>query len=426
MPAQPHLGLQLLPVMGGLLIASIGSGQLITRSGRYKVFPIVGTAVTVIGLYLLSLMDADTSVATASAYMFVLGLGLGLVMQVLVLAVQNAVPYSELGVATSGATLFRSIGGSFGASVLGAVFASQLTHNLAQAFPGQASPGGGHFDPSALAQLPPAVHDAYVHAFTDSLNVVFLVAAAIGVAAFALTWFIKELPLRDTVATASVGEAFAVPEGHRSARRARPRAQHPHPPRTGKPHPRTPRGTGRCRPGTGRDLAARTLQPRPRPRRPRARRPLRDRPAPARQRTARARRRRSDRGRWHAHRKGKQTLDTLISCGRDRLDELSDGWQPEQHPELRELIQGLARQFIDTPRRSGATRQPRNATRRGRAPVFGLCLASARGSSAPANEGVFADPDRGGRPSRGIACAGRPLLDRLADRVPLSRWSGDS
>ena len=205
-------GLQLLPVMGGLLIASIGSGQLITRSGRYKVFPIVGTAVMVVGLYLLSLMDADTSVATASVYMFVLGLGLGLVMQVLVLAVQNAVPYSELGVATSGATLFRSIGGSFGASVLGAIFAAQLTRNLAQAFPGQAGSGAGHFDPSSLAQLPPAVHDAYVQAFTDSLNVVFLVAAVIGVAAFALTWFIKELPLRDTVATASVGEAFAVPK----------------------------------------------------------------------------------------------------------------------------------------------------------------------------------------------------------------------
>src|SRR4029079_15251855 len=147
-------GLQLLPVMGGLLITSIGSGQLITKTGRYKIFPIVGTAVTVIGLYLLSLMDADTSVATASAYMFVLGVGLGLVMQVLVLAVQNAVPYSELGVATSGATLFRSIGGSLGASVLGAIFASQLTQNLAQAFPGQASTGAGNFDPAALAQLP--------------------------------------------------------------------------------------------------------------------------------------------------------------------------------------------------------------------------------------------------------------------------------
>jgi hypothetical protein len=88
-------GLQLLPVMGGLLIASIGSGQLITRTGRYKIFPILGTAVMVVGLYLLSLMDAETSVATASGYMFVLGFGLGLVMQVLVLAVQNAVDYGQ-------------------------------------------------------------------------------------------------------------------------------------------------------------------------------------------------------------------------------------------------------------------------------------------------------------------------------------------
>ena len=135
-------GLQLLPVMGGLLIASIGSGQLITKTGRYKVFPIVGTAVMVVGLYLLSLMNADTSVATASAYMFVLGLGLGLVMQVLVLAVQNAVEYSQLGVATSGATLFRSIGGSFGASVLGAVFANQLAGNLARDLPGAAGEAG--------------------------------------------------------------------------------------------------------------------------------------------------------------------------------------------------------------------------------------------------------------------------------------------
>ena len=158
-------------------------------------------------------MNADTSVATASAYMFVLGLGLGLVMQVLVLAVQNAVDYSELGVATSGATLFRSIGGSFGASVLGAVFANQLAHNLAERSPGPARPAvAADFNPAVLAQLPPAVHDAYVHAFTDSLNVVFLVAAAIGVAAFVCSWFIKELPLRDTVATAGVGEAFAVPK----------------------------------------------------------------------------------------------------------------------------------------------------------------------------------------------------------------------
>ena len=342
-------GLQLLPVMGGLLIASIGSGQLITRTGRYKPFPIVGTAVTVLGLYLLSLMDAGTSVATASLYMFVLGLGLGLVMQVLVLAVQNAVPYSELGVATSGATLFRSIGGSFGASVLGAIFASQLTKNLTHAFPGQANPGGGHIDPSALAQLPPAVHDAYIKAFTDSLNIVFLVAAVIGVAAFALTWFIKELPLRDTVATASVGEAFAVPKDtaplaelarelsilsrreqadrilERLAARAEVDLQ-----------PAEIWLLGRFNRDPGLDV-----------------RGLADVYAVDPLRLENARSALVAAGLIETSgpltEKGRQTLDTLISCGRDRLDELSSGWEPEQHPELRELIQGLARQFIDTP-----------------------------------------------------------------------------
>jgi EmrB/QacA subfamily drug resistance transporter len=348
-------GLQLLPLMGGLLIASIGSGQLITRSGRYKVFPIVGTAVMVVGLYLLSLMDAGTSVTTASAYMFVLGLGLGLVMQVLVLAVQNAVPYSELGVATSGATLFRSIGGSFGASVLGAVFASQLTHNLTDALPGQASAGGGHFDPSVLAQLPPTIHDAYVRAFTDSLNVVFLVAAVIGVAAFALTWFIKELPLRETVATASVGEAFAVPKDtdplaefarelsiltrreqanrilERLAARAGVDLQ-----------PAEIWLLGRLNRDPGLDIHE-----------------LADAYAIDPLRLENAQRALVNAGLIEGGApgtpaagtltdKGSQTLDTLIRCGRDRLDELSGGWQPEQHPELRELIQALARHFIDT------------------------------------------------------------------------------
>jgi DNA-binding MarR family transcriptional regulator len=309
----------------------------------------------VVGLYLLSLMDADTSVATASAYMFVLGLGLGLVMQVLVLAVQNAVPYSQLGVATSGATLFRSIGGSFGASILGAIFAAQLTHNLALAFPGQASLGSGHFDPSSLAQLPPAVHDAYVRAFNDSLNVVFLVAAVIGLAAFALTWFIKELPLRGTVATAGVGEAFAV------AKDTDPLAEF----------------ARELSILTRREQAERILE------RLAARAGVDLEPAetwllgrfnrdPSLDVHALADAYAIDRltldnaecalidaglvdggepgspGARALTEKGKQTLDTLISRGCDRLEELSDGWQPEQHPELREVIQSLARQFIDT------------------------------------------------------------------------------
>jgi EmrB/QacA subfamily drug resistance transporter len=123
-------GLQLLPVIGGLLITSILSGRLITRTGRYKVFPILGTALAALGLYLLSSLDEHTSSGAAALHMLVLGLGLGFVMQVLVLATQNSVSYEQLGVATSGATLFRSIGGSLGTALLGAIFTGRLSAEL--------------------------------------------------------------------------------------------------------------------------------------------------------------------------------------------------------------------------------------------------------------------------------------------------------
>jgi EmrB/QacA subfamily drug resistance transporter len=207
-------GLQILPLMGGLLITSIGSGQLITRTGKYKPFPIAGTAVMVVGLFLLSGMSASTDRLQASAYMFVLGLGLGMVMQVLVLAVQNAVDYKDLGVATSGATLFRSIGGSVGTAILGSIFASRLKTELAMSLPSGASrllTGAGRADPATLKRLPPAVHVAYVHAFASALDTVFTVAAAVVAFAFALSWVLDQLPLRDSVVAGSgVGETFAV------------------------------------------------------------------------------------------------------------------------------------------------------------------------------------------------------------------------
>jgi EmrB/QacA subfamily drug resistance transporter len=202
-------GLQLIPVMAGVLIGSIGSGQVITRTGRYKAFPIVGTAIAAVGMVLLSRLDASTSVLYASVAMFVMGLGLGLVMQVLVLAVQNAVDYSELGVATSGATLFRSMGGSLGTAVLGAIFTNRLTNELSGSPAAQAV--SGSIDTSALKNLPTAIRDTYTSAFTDALTTVFLVAAAIIVFAFLLSWLIEERPLRQTVETAGVGEAFASP-----------------------------------------------------------------------------------------------------------------------------------------------------------------------------------------------------------------------
>ncbi|HUA11485.1 MAG TPA: MDR family MFS transporter [Solirubrobacteraceae bacterium] len=207
-------GLQLLPLMGGLLITSIASGQIISRTGRYKAFPIAGTAVMVVGLYLLSTLDASSSNGTIYLFMFVVGLGLGMVMQVLVLAVQNAVDYSDLGVATSGATLFRSMGGSLGTAVLGAVFANRLRHELAAHLPPAAvshAGGGSSVDPAEIDRLPPALHAGYLEAFTKSLNSVFLVAAVIGVFAFVLSWLIRELPLRKTVATRDAGDAFPAP-----------------------------------------------------------------------------------------------------------------------------------------------------------------------------------------------------------------------
>ncbi|HEX6751113.1 MAG TPA: MDR family MFS transporter [Longimicrobium sp.] len=208
-------GLQLLPVMGGMLVTSIASGQLISRWGRYRVFPIAGTAVMTVGLFLLSRMHADTSLVTASLYMLIVGMGLGMVMQVLVLAVQNSVEYEDLGVATSGATLFRSIGGSLGTAVLGAVFAAELAQALARVMPGGAQATGARLDPAALRQMPAATRSMFLGAFTDSLDTVFLVAAFVAVVAFALSWLLEERPLRASVAAgggAGVGETMAMPQ----------------------------------------------------------------------------------------------------------------------------------------------------------------------------------------------------------------------
>jgi MFS family permease len=206
-------GLELLPLMAGLLLTSTLSGILISRWGRYKVFPIVGTALMTAGMYLLSLLGVATGTLASSAYMLVLGVGIGAVMQVLVIAVQNVVPYSDLGVATSGVTFFRSIGGSFGTAVFGAIFASQLTGNLARYLAGRPVPAGFNAaagaSPAVLDRLPPAVHAGYVHAFAASLHTVFLVAVPIAAVAFALTWLLKEVPLRQAASVPDAAQVVA-------------------------------------------------------------------------------------------------------------------------------------------------------------------------------------------------------------------------
>jgi len=212
-------GMEMLPMMAGMLVTSIASGQLISRTGHYKVFPIIGMFVMAVGLLLLSRMTVNTSTMTASFTMLVLGLGLGMVMQVLVIAVQNDVDYGDLGVATSGATLFRLVGGSLGTAVLGAIFAARLSQTLTHLLPGSARvTGHGALNPETMSQLSPALRDIYVQAFTVALGTVFVAATGIALLGWILTWLFPERPLRQTVAAASssnglgeVGEAFAMP-----------------------------------------------------------------------------------------------------------------------------------------------------------------------------------------------------------------------
>ena len=217
-------GMQMIPMMGGMLVTSIVSGQLISRTGRYKIFPIVGTAVMTLGLFLLSRLTAQSTNVTASLLLLVLGVGLGLVMQVLVIAVQNAVDYRDLGVATSGATLFRLVGGSLGTAILGAIFAAQLSANLARLSPTVAGGGAAHnLSVQAMARLSPGARAIYANAFTASLDTVFLVATIVCAIGFVLTWLMPERPLRATVAASArdagneAGEAFARPQDEEAA-----------------------------------------------------------------------------------------------------------------------------------------------------------------------------------------------------------------
>ncbi|HSX22164.1 MAG TPA: MDR family MFS transporter [Gaiellaceae bacterium] len=190
-------GLQLTPLMVGLLFTSILSGQLISRFGHYRPFPIVGTALMTIGLGLLTQLNLHTTVVQVSLYVTVVGLGLGAVMQVLVLAVQNDVQPRYMGVATSGAIMFRQIGGSVGIALFGAIFANRLHANLAKSMP-----PGFHVPktatPAIVKHMPPHAHELYVRAFSAALHPVFVVGAAIGAVAFFLSWLLREKPLRKT------------------------------------------------------------------------------------------------------------------------------------------------------------------------------------------------------------------------------------
>jgi EmrB/QacA subfamily drug resistance transporter len=193
-------GLQLVPIMAFVLIMAIYSGRRITATGTYRRFPIVGTALTAVALYLLSHLGVSTPFWETAIFMAVLGAGLGLTMQVLLLAAQNSVPYSELGVATSIATFSRSIGGSIGVAVFGTVFNNRLAVNLPKHVPAAALAklhgSSVTANPTAVSHLPAAIRSGLRLAFSDSLHVVYLSAVPFAILAFLLALRLREVPLR--------------------------------------------------------------------------------------------------------------------------------------------------------------------------------------------------------------------------------------
>jgi EmrB/QacA subfamily drug resistance transporter len=207
-------GLRMIPLMGGLLIAAILSGRAITRFGRYKVFPVVGTVVLVIGMFLLSRLTVDSDAWVASLYMAIVGVGLGLVMQVLVLIVQNDSRPEDIGVVTSTATFFRSVGGSFGVALFGAIFASRLASELTSLPADVIAKLGdvGAIDPARAKELPPEVRADFLQVFANALHGVFLWGMVIAIVPAVLAWFLKEVPLRTTLGRGAPPIEESVPE----------------------------------------------------------------------------------------------------------------------------------------------------------------------------------------------------------------------
>ncbi len=222
-------GLLMLPMMGGIVGASIVSGQLISRTGHYKIYPILGGALSVIGMWLLSRLEADTPRLHYSIWMAVLGAGIGLVMPVLVLAVQNSVHPRDLGTATSANNYFRQIGGSVGAAVFGTLFADRLADSLAERLPaGAGLPDPESITPQLVHALPAELRDGYIAAYADAMPRIFLYLVPVLVLGLFVAFFLKEKPL------VSHHTPTAAPETVGSRGTAIPHAL-PHPPGGGTP-----------------------------------------------------------------------------------------------------------------------------------------------------------------------------------------------
>ena len=216
-------GVRMLPMVLGLMATAITSGNIVSRTGRYKIFPVVGTPVIALGLFLLSQLDETSSVLRESLSMFVLGLGIGSSMQVLTIIVQNTVSYGDLGVATSAVTFFRTLGGAFGAAVFGSLYSNFLSGRLPEAI---AATRGAVTEkdattPAALHALPERVIQPVVHAYAESIGQVFAWAAPVALLGFVLALMIPQVRLRDSVqpGAADLGEGFGMPEARSNEER---------------------------------------------------------------------------------------------------------------------------------------------------------------------------------------------------------------
>ncbi|MFM9372254.1 MFS transporter [Streptomyces sp. Da 82-17] len=189
-------GLLMLPMMFGIVAASIVSGQLISHTGHYRLYPIVGGAASAVGMWLLSRLEADTPRLDYSIWMGVLGIGIGLIMPVLILAVQNAVPPADLGTATSANNYFRQIGGSVGAAVFGTLFADRLADALTGRLPAGADlPDPESITPQLVHQLPEQLREGYIQAYADAMPRIFLYLVPVLVLGLLIALFLKETPL---------------------------------------------------------------------------------------------------------------------------------------------------------------------------------------------------------------------------------------
>jgi EmrB/QacA subfamily drug resistance transporter len=236
-------GLLLLPMMVGLIGTSIISGQVITKTSRYRMFPILGTVLVGIAMVLMTTLTADTPIWLICVYLFVFGAGLGSIMQVVVLVVQNSVPAKDVGTATSTNNYFREVGSALGVAVFGAVFTSRLTDKLTDVFTqagassSDASSATATLDPAALNKLPSAVHDLVVAAYADSLAPVFWYLVPLIAIAFVLSLFLKNIPLSDVSGMVARGEAISGAEADAAEAALRAESQVP--------------GGGRLKPNAG-------------------------------------------------------------------------------------------------------------------------------------------------------------------------------